>query len=164
MVREIRVIGVDHGIHHTGYGVLKKTSDKIVCLDQGSIDTSPNEPFPQRLQKIYNGLFAVIQNWRPDTMAVEEAIYAQNIHTALMMGHARGVVLLAGVNSGVEICEYAPKKIKSSVVGNGNATKEQVRFMVSRILGIDEKSLQLDASDALAAAICHLNQNRLINS
>jgi len=153
-----RIIGLDHGILHTGYGILSREQLKISCLGWGTIDTSPNWDFPRRLQKIYQELLAVIVRWRPQEMAVEAAIYAQNVKTALLMGQARGVALLAGINSGLKIFEYSPKKIKSAVVGYGAATKEQVRFMISRLLNLQEKNIPLDASDALAAGYCHLNQ------
>jgi len=157
----MRVIGLDHGLHHTGYGILNKENNKISCLDWGTVDTTPKWAFPKRLQKIYAELMEVISRWQPTEMVVESAIYAQNIKTALLMGHARGVALLAGVNSGLEIFEYTPKKIKSAVVGNGAATKEQVRFMMIRLLNLPDENIPFDAADALAAGYCHLNQLKL---
>jgi crossover junction endodeoxyribonuclease RuvC len=161
MNSEIRVIGLDHGIHHTGYGLLSQKNRKISCLGWGTIDTSPEMAFARRLQKIYTDLIEIILRWQPTIMAVESAIYAQNVKTALIMGHARGAVLLAGANSNLEIFEYPPKKIKSAVVGSGTATKDQVRFMITRILNLPEKEIPYDAADALAAGICHLHQFRL---
>ncbi|MBU0712787.1 crossover junction endodeoxyribonuclease RuvC [bacterium] len=161
MLSPIRVIGVDHGLHHTGYGLLVKMNKQISCLAWGTIDTSPRIPFAQRLKQIYHELIEVIGRWTPDVMAVESAIYAQNVRTALLMGHARGAALLAAANSDLEIFEYSPKKIKSAVVGNGAATKEQVRFMITRILNLRETDIPFDASDALAVGICHLNQLQL---
>jgi crossover junction endodeoxyribonuclease RuvC len=158
MHSEIRVIGLDHGIHHTGYGILLKKQTKITCLDWGTIDTSPKLAFPKRLQKIYEELLEIIGRWNPTIMAIETAIYAQNIKTALLMGHARACAILAGANSELEIFEYSPKKIKSAVVGNGAAAKEQVRFMITRLLNIPDQKITFDASDALAAGFCHLNQ------
>lgn len=157
----IRVIGVDHGLHHTGYGIVVKTNQVIACLAWGTINTSPQHSMARRLQQIYRELRGVIECWTPAVMALESAIYAQNVRTALIMGQARGAALLAAANAALEIFEYAPKKIKSAVVGNGAATKEQVRFMVSRILDLPEKALPFDAADALAAGICHLNQLQL---
>ncbi len=170
-----RVLGVDHGINHTGWGVVIPSGDgtQLSAVAFGTIETTPNQPFHLRLQKIYQELTAVIATYQPQELAVEKAIYAQNIKTALMMGHARGTVLLAAANAGLPIFEYSPKKIKSAVVGNGSATKEQVQFMVKRLLNINDvppqsclggttgESLTLDISDALAVAICHLNQPRL---
>jgi len=157
----IRVIGVDHGLHHTGYGLLSKTNQQISCLAWGTIDTSPQTPLARRLKTIYDELLAIIQRWTPTVMAIESAIYAQNVRTALLMGQARGAALLAAANVELEIFEYSPKKIKSAVVGNGAATKEQVRFMITRILQMSERDIPFDASDALAAGICHLNQLQL---
>lgn len=157
----IRVIGVDHGLHHTGYGCLQKKNNDISCIGWGVITTSPQTAFPQRLQQIYRELRDVIERWNPVVMSIESAIYAQNVQTALLMGHARGAALLAAANSELPVFDYPPKKIKSAVVGNGTATKEQVRFMVTRILGLPDKELPFDASDALAAGICHLNQYKL---
>lgn len=161
MVSPIRVIGVDHGLHHTGYGLLIKKKNQITCLSWGTINTSPKVPFAQRLKQIYQELIEIIGQWNPEVMAIESAIYAQNVHTALLMGHARGAALLAAATSDLEIFEYSPKKIKSAVVGNGAASKEQVRFMVTRILNLPDKDIPFDASDALAAGICHLNQLQL---
>lgn len=158
----VRVIGIDPGINHTGYGVVDEISKKMICLDEGTVSPSKKLAFPQRLQVIYKDLKGLIEKWFPDIMVVEETIYAQNIRTALMMGQARGVVILAAVEEGLEIYEYSPKKIKLSVVGNGAATKEQVRFMVTRLLNLPEVPVSFDASDALAVALCHLNQNRIL--
>ncbi len=161
---ELRVIGIDPGINHTGYGIVSKVANKVTCLDKGAISSSVKLNFPLRLQKIYQSLGGIIKLWFPDIMAIEDTIYAQNIQTALKLGQARGAVLLAGANFGLDIFEYSPKKIKSSVTGNGSATKEQVRFMITRILNLDKAPISLDASDALAAALCHLNQNRIFAS
>lgn len=159
---ELRVIGVDPGINHTGYGIISKIANKVTCLSKGTINSSSRFDFHLRLQKIYQSLGDIIKLWYPDIMAIEETIYAQNMKTALKLGQARGVVLLAGANFGLDIYEYSPKKIKSSVTGNGSATKEQVRFMITRILKLEKAPISLDASDALAAALCHLNQNRIL--
>jgi len=157
----LRVLGVDHGLLHTGYGVVAREPQRVVCLDWGVIVTSPRQSLAQRLQRIYGELGAVIQRWKPDVMAIEAAIYAQNVRTALLMGQARSAALLAGANRELPIFEYSPKRIKSAVVGNGSATKDQVRFMVSRILGLPERALNYDAADALAAGICHMHQLQL---
>ena len=158
MSEELRVIGVDHGINRTGYAIVSKNGSKLSCLNHGSIVTTPREAFNLRLKHIYTELLQIIEVWKPSIMVVEEAIYAQNIKTALLMGHARGAVLLAGANAGLTIAEYPPTKIKSAVVGNGLASKEQVQYMVSRILGLSHEPESFDAADAMAAAICHLNR------
>ncbi len=156
---EVRVLGVDHGINRTGYALVTRDGSRFQCLTCGTITTTPRDAFNQRLKQIYDGLLNVIREWQPNVIAVEEAIYAQNVKTALLMGHARGAVLLAGANSNLTIAEYSPKKIKSAVVGNGAASKEQVLFMVSRILGLAHQPESFDAADAMAVAICHLNRS-----
>ena len=157
-----RVIGVDPGIHHTGYGIIEQVGGKIRYLESGTITTNPRSFFPARLQKIYNELGRIVEIWRPTEMAIEETIYAQNVQTALKLGQARGVVVLAGANSGLSIAEYSPKKVKLSVVGNGAASKEQVKYMITRLLGLAVTPASLDESDGLAIAICHFNQNPMI--
>ncbi|MFA4920781.1 MAG: crossover junction endodeoxyribonuclease RuvC [Candidatus Neomarinimicrobiota bacterium] len=157
---ELRVLGVDHGINRTGYAIVTLHGSCLKCLTQGTIVTSPSEQFNQRLKSIYTELTQIIKEWQPSIMAVEEAIYAQNVKTALLMGHARGAVLLAGANNDIAIAAYTPKKIKLAVVGNGAASKEQVQFMVSRLLNLPQKPESLDAADAMAVAICHLNRQK----
>lgn len=161
MTQPIRVLGVDHGLLHTGYGLLVQESRQVRCLDWGVISTSPRQELAQRLQRIYSVLNAVMEEWKPAVMAIEAAIYAQNVRTALLMGHARSAALLAGANRDLQIYEYSPKRIKSAVVGNGSATKDQVRFMISRILNLPEKEIPYDAADALAVGLCHLHQFQL---
>ncbi|MFH1212703.1 MAG: crossover junction endodeoxyribonuclease RuvC [Candidatus Neomarinimicrobiota bacterium] len=158
---EFTVLGVDHGLNRTGYAVITQAGHKFTCLTGGTIVTTPRESLEQRLKHIYDELSAIIQQWQPGAMAVEEAIYAQNVRTALLMGQARGAVLIAGANAGLKIAQYAPKKIKSAVVGNGSAAKEQVQFMVSRILGLTQPPESFDTTDAMAVAICHLNRLKI---
>ncbi len=153
------ILGIDPGLKATGYGLIKQKNRQLNCLESGTIQTDPKLPFPKRLMEIYNNITRLIQLWQPDMMAIEESIYAQNVHTALKLGHARGVALLAAANAGIDIFEYSPKKIKVSLTGNGAAHKEQVRFMVTNLLRLKNKPASLDSSDALAAALCHLNQN-----
>jgi crossover junction endodeoxyribonuclease RuvC len=163
-----RVIGIDHGVQRTGWGIVYPEGGQFKAQAFGAIETDSQAPFDQRLKQIYDALTKVIAQYQPQEMAVEEAIYAQNVKTALLMGQARGTVLLAGANAGLPIFAYTPKKIKSATVGNGAASKEQVQFMVRRILNLtDEVLIQhgvrvlgLDVSDALAVAICHLQQAR----
>lgn len=164
-----RVIGIDHGVQHTGWGIVYPEGSQFKAQAFGTIETDNKTPFHQRLKQIYDALSQIIAQYQPQEMAVEEAIYAQNVKTALLMGQARGTVLLAGANAGLPIFEYTPKKIKSATVGNGAATKEQVQFMVRRILNLTDavltqhgiSALGFDVSDALAVAICHLQQARL---
>lgn len=154
----IKVLGVDPGLKNTGYGILEKKGSRMAYLGSGVIRTSPQKNFPKRLVKIQKELSQVIDKWHPDMMSIEEAIYAQNVRIAIKLGHARAAAILAAADAGLEIFEYAPKKIKSSVTGNGRAKKEQLRYMVKNILKTDNLSKSLDESDALGAAICHINQ------
>ncbi len=156
-----RILGIDPGLKHTGCGIVERVGKELTYLNSGTIDTDVKMKFPHRLLKIYNEVEKVILQYKPDAIAVEQSIYAQNVQIALKLGHARGMVILAGARNNLEIGEYTPKKIKSSVTGNGNASKEQVKFMVANLLGITPNMLSFDSSDALAAAICHFNHFKL---
>ena len=155
------ILGVDPGLKHTGCGIIEQVNKEIRYLDSGTIDTSPDMKFPDRLLKIYTEIEKVILEYKPDAIAVEQSIYAQNVSVALKLGHARGMVILAAARNNLEIGEYPPKQIKSSVTGTGSATKDQVKFMVSNLLKIKPNILSFDSSDALAAAICHFNNFKL---
>jgi len=119
------------------------------------IRTTASDTLTDKLTSLYNGIHAIIEAHGPEIMSVEEAFYGKNARTALLMGHVRGIALLAGKQAGLEVHEYAARKIKSAVTGNGAADKVQVLFMVKRLLGLKEDPETLDASDALAIAICH---------
>jgi len=155
------VLGVDPGINHTGFGIIAQEGNRFRYLDSGAIHTSTRQKFPQRLEKIHQELEGLITRWQPEVMSLEESIYAQNVRVALKLGQARGVVVLAAARHGMEFSEFSPKKIKLSVVGNGAASKEQVRFMVTRLLDLPQEPASFDEADALAAAICYLNQNKM---
>ncbi len=153
------VLGVDPGSVVTGYGLIEKKQNQMSCIHAGAISSSNKVPFFQRIHKIYQSMVDIMDRYRPQEMAIEDVFFSKNVKSALKIGHARGAVLIAAVQSGVEIFEYAPLEIKQSVVGYGRATKEQVRSMVRVILKLETK-LNLDTSDALATAICHLNWTR----
>jgi len=155
-------LGIDPGLNHTGFGIIEEKNKQQVYLDSGVISTSVKTDFALRLKKIFFGVEDLIKLWQPDVISIEEVIYAQNVKTALKLGHARGVVLLAGAKANIDLYEYSPRKIKSSVTGNGAAGKDQVKFMVTRLLKLKQQSLNLDASDALAIALCFLFQNKLL--
>lgn len=153
------VLGVDPGSQVTGYGLVEKKNDKLTCIHSGHITSSSKIPFYERIHKIFQSMVEVMDHYGPQEMAIEDMFYAKNIKTSLKLGHARGAVLIAAVQCGIQIFEYTPLEIKKSVVGYGRATKEQVRSMVRIILKL--KSIpNLDISDALATAICHLNWSR----
>ncbi len=125
-------------------------------LECGIIRTKPRDSLAQRLQEIHAGVVELIQWHKPDVMSVEDVFYARNVRTTIVLGHARGVVLLAAANAGIDIAEYPPAEIKKAVVGNGAATKEQVQFMVMRLLRLKTPPQPADASDGVAAALAHL--------
>ncbi len=149
----MKILGVDPGLSATGYGLINSTGNKITPLDWGVI-RSPKTELPLRLNRIYTSLCEVIENSKPDIVAVEEVFSGKNPRTGLLMGHARGVILLAAAQSGFEVREFPTRLIKKSVTGRGGATKDQVSYMVKKLLNITSENLPEDAADALAAAIC----------
>jgi crossover junction endodeoxyribonuclease RuvC len=154
----MRVLGIDCGGEYTGYGVVEiHSTGKLSCLTCGAIKLSPREKLPIRLSRIYMHLGAIISEHQPDEVAIEDVFYALNVKSALKLGQVRGVAMLAAASAGLEVSEYSPLTIKSSVVGYGRAEKQQVQHMVTRLLELPEPPETLDASDALAIAICHLH-------
>jgi crossover junction endodeoxyribonuclease RuvC len=154
----MRVLGIDCGGQYTGYGVVELGSrGGLLCLACGAIKLSPREPLARRLAQIYGQLNALIDEHQPDEVAIEEIFYALNVKSALKLGQVRGVAMLAAAAAGLDVAEYSPLTIKSAVVGYGRAEKEQVQLMVTRLLGLPGPPQPMDASDALAIAICHLH-------
>ena len=151
----MRILGIDCGTEHTGYGLIESDGRSHSMIVAGCIRTSPKEPLEIRLLIIARGLRQVIGSHTPDSAAVEEVFYAQNVKTALKLSHARGVVLLTMAEAGLPVGEYSPLEIKMSVVGYGRAEKCQVQSMVQSLLRLPEAIESEDASDALAVAICH---------
>ncbi len=156
----MRVLGIDPGTAITGYGVVEGEGDGLSLTTYGAITTPANQPLPQRLQHIYRELRALISEWDPDSAAVEELFFSKNARTALSVGHARGVALLAITEAGLPIQEYKPAEVKQAVAGYGNAPKQQVQGMVQLLLDLDEVPRPDDAADALAVAICHFHSAR----
>jgi len=153
------VLGVDPGSITTGYGIIEKTKGHLRLVDAGSISSPGTAPFYERIHKIYRSTMEIMNLYQPAEMAIEDVFFAKNVKSSLKLGHARGAALIAAVSCGVRIFEYSPLEIKKSVVGYGRAGKEQVQAMVKVILGLP-KMFGPDTSDALAAAICHLNWTR----
>ena len=155
------VFGIDCGTEVTGFGVVESCETardrRLVCRDMGGIQLDRRNPLPGRLEQVFRVLCAKLDEWRPDAVAIEEVFYSVNAKSALKLGQVRGVALLAAATAGVSVAEYAPLRIKSSVVGYGLAQKEQVQFMVARLLGLTEVPEPSDAADALAVAICHIH-------
>ena len=153
----MRVLGIDPGSETTGWGVIDGDARRYRLVEFGTVKASPRERFAARLLKISDGVEALIEKFRPDVCAVEEAFFAVNAKTALKLGQVRGVVLVAAERAGVEIAEYAPRLVKQTVVGYGAAEKQQVQEMVRILLKLREAPAPFDASDALAVAITHLH-------
>jgi crossover junction endodeoxyribonuclease RuvC len=156
----LRILGIDPGTAITGYGVVEGDGDGLSLGAYGAIKTPSNKPLPQRLQQIYRELRALIAELAPDSAAVEELFFSKNARTALAVGHARGVALLALTDAGLPIQEYKPAEVKQAVAGYGNAPKDQVQGMVQLLLGLDQIPRPDDAADALAVAICHFHSAR----
>lgn len=152
------VLGVDPGTAITGYGLVRRVGGRQVKLvDYGVIRTPSDRPMAERLRQIYHDLSDVIAGAQPDEAAVEELFFSRNVTTALTVGQARGVAMLAAAEAGLPVHEYKPAEIKQAVVGYGNASKEQVQEMVRVLLGITEIPRPDDAADAVAVAICHIH-------
>jgi len=157
----MRVFGIDCGTEVTGFGVVE-TDDtarqpRLVCKAMGAIRLSKTKSLPVRLEQVFRELTTELERWQPDTVAIEEVFYSVNAKSALKLGQVRGVALLAAACQKLPVAEYAPLKIKSSVVGYGLAKKEQVQFMVARLLELAQVPEPADVADALAIAICHIH-------
>jgi crossover junction endodeoxyribonuclease RuvC len=155
----IRILGVDPGSRITGLGIIEVIDDRDLRLCyHGCIRTDQKATFAYRLKQIYFGLSEIIEQFKPDHVALEDIFYSENVKTAIVMGHARGVSLLAPINLGITPAEYSPREVKQAVVGRGNASKEQVHYMVKNMLKVTEDISPDDASDALAVALCHYHR------
>lgn len=158
----IVVLGIDPGTATTGFGLITEdAAGEASLLRYGVIQTPAHTPMPQRLLAIYQQISALIDASHPDAMAVEELFFKRNVSTAITVGQARGVVLLAAAEAGVPIFEYKPAEVKQALVGYGNAEKAQIQEMVRIMLGLPTIPRPDDAADAVAIAICHLHSQRL---
>ena len=156
----MRVLGIDPGSRITGYGIVDQIGNRLVHVDNGAVFTDAHKDFAIRLQRIYRGLTEVIEQYRPDAMAVENIFFATNVQSALKLGQARGAAIVAGVNAGLPVHEYTALQVKQAVVGHGRAAKDQVQKMLKVLLNLPEVA-QEDASDALAVAVCHIHSARM---
>ncbi len=153
------ILGVDPGTTVMGYGLIQIEQGNLKLLQFGVIHLSKYADHAIKLNKIFERIVQLIDEYHPDFMAIEAPFYGKNVQSMLKLGRAQGVAIAAAISRQVPITEYAPKKIKQSVTGNGNASKEQVAAMLCMLLGIKEAPKLLDATDALAAALCHYYQN-----
>jgi len=153
----VRIFGIDPGSERTGYGCVESDGRRHRLVVCGAITAAATDPFPERLARIHRELARLLARSRPDGVAVENLFHASNARSALKLGHARGVAVLAAVQAGCDVAEYTPAEIKRAVVGYGRADKRQVQTMVALLLGLGEAPTPHDAADALAVAICHVH-------
>jgi crossover junction endodeoxyribonuclease RuvC len=158
----VLILGVDPGTATTGYALVAENAEGEVLLDRcGVFETRAGESMPERLRSIHAGLSALIRDAAPAAMAIEELFFSRNVTTALSVGQARGVALLAAAQAGLPVYEYKPAEVKQALVGYGAASKAQMQEMVRLMLGLAEAPHPDDAADAVAVAICHLHSQRL---
>jgi crossover junction endodeoxyribonuclease RuvC len=155
----VRLLGLDPGLRNTGWGVIEAEGNRLVHVAHGTIKSDASRALSVRLNQLYEGVSQVVETWNPEAAAVEETFMNKNAASALKLGQARGVVLLAPARLGLEVAEYAATLVKQAVVGTGGAAKEQVQAMVKLLLGGAEIK-GADAADALAVAICHAHHFR----
>ena len=153
----MKIFGIDPGSERTGYGCVETDGSRHRIITCGAITSAASVSFPERLLAIHAGLSALLADCRPECVAIESLFFAINVRSALKLGHARGVALLAAVEAGLPVVEYTPAEIKRAVVGYGRAEKHQVQEMVKLILGLPAVPSPHDAADALAVAICHVH-------
>jgi crossover junction endodeoxyribonuclease RuvC len=157
----VLILGIDPGTAITGFGLVWDDGQGLTLLDCGVITTPSGQPLSSRLQTIYRGLSSIISKHQPEAAAIEELFFSRNVKTALSVGHARGVALLALADAGLPIYEYKPLEIKQTIAGYGGADKQQVQEMVRMLLGLDRAPQPDDAADAAAVAICHIHSARM---
>ncbi len=149
------ILGVDPGTNITGFGIIKYQGNSFTRVKSGIIKLPTKKSLPQKLEIIYDELSKVIRTYKPEEFAIETAFYGKNVQSAMKIGYARGVSLLAAVHNKLGTSEYSPREIKKSVVGSGSASKEQVNFMICNLLDIEDDKMKFDETDALAVAMCH---------
>ncbi len=155
------VLGIDPGLATTGYGLVRQVEGKLQAVACGVVSTPAGQALPQRLQQLYRELTDLVQQYRPDEAAVEELFFSRNVRTAMSVGQARGVTLLALADANLALAEYTPLEIKQAVSGFGRADKRQMQMMVKMLLNLERIPRPDDAADALAVAICHIHSIRL---
>ena len=152
------IIGIDPGIRKTGYGIIKSSKNNAELVDYGIISSNSDESVAKRIYSIYCDVEMLISKYKPVVLSIEDIFFSNNVKSMLLLGQARGAALIAAASKEMIIYEYSAKKIKQSLTGNGNSGKHQVQFMVQNILKLSSPPSPLDASDALAAALCHFQQ------
>ncbi len=153
------ILGIDPGTNTLGYGLIVNKNTKIEIIDCGVLSLAKIKDMYMKLGKIYKFVISLIDKYHPDELSIESPFYAKNVQSMLKLGRAQGVAIAAALARQVPVFEYSPRKIKQSVTGNGNASKEQVAGMLGTIYGFDFRNQMLDASDAVAVAVCHGSRN-----
>ena len=154
--KPVTVLGIDPGTAVTGYGVIRKEGrNPLTLIECGVIRTRPRDDLANRLAEIHDGVAELIRRHQPSVLSIEDIFYARNVRTTVVLGHARGVILLAGIQAGLDIHEYPPAEIKKAVAGTGAATKLQIQFMVTRLLRLKSAPQPSDAADGVAAALAY---------
>lgn len=159
----MRILGVDTSLRSTGYGIVETAGSRFIAVEYGNIPNAGSLPHSQCLRNIHAKIASLIDEFKPDVMSVEKVIYGKNANTMMILGEARGAVIVAGAEAGVPIYEYEPRRAKMAVCGNGLAVKEQIQRMVKTLLNLPELP-QNDAADALALAICHANTKTFLKT
>lgn len=157
----MRVLGIDPGTLTTGYGVIDQAGSGLTLVDCGALSPKAKDPIEKRLAFLHQNLVRIIQELQPDEVAIEDPFVSENIQSALALGRAQAVAMLAAAEAGLPVFRYSPAQAKQQVTGSGNSTKQRVQEMVKMLIGIQDVSRSTDATDALAIAICHLNQTHL---
>ena len=155
------VLGIDPGLVTTGYGLIQVKNNSSSIIDFGTISPKQSDSLSQRLNIIYEDVSYIINKYKPSIMAIEEVFYGKNVKSALLLGHARGVPMVCASKKNIPVFEYSARKVKQSITGNGTAHKSQVQFMIIKEFNLDNIKFSTDASDALAIALCHINQIKL---
>lgn len=157
------VLGIDPGLAHTGWGVIRQDGPRLTCLAYGCVETPASAQLSDRLKKIFDQIGAVIERFNPSCVGIETVWFGQNTTAAILTGQARGAALVACASGSLEVGEYTPNEIKLAVVGEGRAHKEQVQYMVQQVLSLPRKPEPDHAADALAAAICHTTHSNVLS-
>ncbi len=151
----MRIIGIDPGTLFTGYGIIDFTNNEIKHVVSGVIKIQAFKEQAKRLEVIYSEISSVIKKYKPQEFALETAFYGKNVQSTLKIGYARGVSMLVAIHNNLPMKEYSPREVKKAVVGNGAASKNQVQFMIKKLLCLNNPKIKFDESDALAVAVCH---------
>ena len=157
----MKILGIDPGLIQTGYGIISIDNNDPKIIDFGVVRPPVNDGLATRLLTIFEDVSEIIKRYKPSIFSIEDVFYGKNAKSALRLGQARGAAMVAAASAGLSIHEYSARKVKQAVTGNGNAHKEQVQFMVKATLKMDKLPEPIDASDALAIALCHFQQFRL---